>query len=97
MKRPLESKKFILATIAFAFGAFVYLSTFVGMLCRPDVATHLGSLAMTAYGLITLVAGAGITGQAFIDLRNQTNVDVSAQVESRREEIIYREELERGD
>lgn len=98
-KKPLESKKFVMAAIALGFGAFVYITTFVGILCAPHVAPHLGTLSMTVYGLITLVAGAGITGQSFIDMKHGTNVNVTGEFKhERREEEAFiqitQEELE---
>jgi hypothetical protein len=66
-KRPLESKKFLLATFAIAGASLVWAASFVAVLANPLAAAHIVSLATMITTLLGAVAGAGITGESFVD------------------------------
>lgn len=89
-KKPLESKKFLLATFAIGIATFVWVATFLGVILCPVAAAHLVTLATLLTTLMGAVAGAGITGQSFVDWRAQATMQSST--ETRREDVNIHEE-----
>lgn len=88
MKRtkPLESKKFLLATAAIGAACIVWAASFVAVLSTPPAAAHVVSLATMITTLLGAVAGAGITGESFVDWRHASSVS-TATINERHEEI----------
>lgn len=83
-KPPIESKKFILATIAIALSFIVWAASYVGVLINSGAAPHVVSLATMIVGLLGAAAAAGITGQSFVDVKlagqvTQNNTDTTVQ------------------
>lgn len=71
-KRPLESKKFILAALSLIMWSCVWATSLIGCLVFPMSAAHIVTLATLTASLFGGVAVSAIGGQAAIDWRAQS-------------------------
>jgi flagellar motor component MotA len=95
-KRPLESKKFILATLALIGALVVWVASFVAVIASPASAGHVVTLATLIVTLLGAVAGAGITGQSFVDWK-ATSALTQTSIDTREERIFRVEKLDPKD